>query len=155
MGWFVLRSIADSVKSISANGVQFIKAREGFSNTPYKDSAGKWTIGYGHLVRSGEWWDYISDMEADALLLSDLERFERAVNKGVTVPLTQSMYDALVSFAYNVGDGAFLNSTLLVKLNAGDYQGASEQLQRWKFAGGEVSSGLVARRELEARLFWS
>ena len=85
----------------------------------------------------------------------DLSRFENAVRTHVTVPLTQSMFDALVSWTFNVGAGRIApnGSTLARKLNAGDYEGAADELLKWNRAGGRVLSGLTRRREAERQMF--
>ena len=120
----------------------------------YKDSAGYPTIGVGHLIRKGE--DFSAGLtteQAQDLLQKDLVRFEAVVNEKVTVPLTQNQYDALVSFAFNVGDGAFRQSTLLKRLNAGDYTAVPDQLMRWTKAGGKTSDGLIVHRRNEVKLW--
>lgn len=85
-------------------------------------------------------------------MASDLKKFEAAVNK-VTVALNQNQFDALVSLTYNIGTGAFASSTLLKKLNAGDYKGAAAQFDVWNKAGGKRMQGLVNRRSTERKLF--
>lgn len=114
--------------------------------------AGVLTIGYGSTgdhVRAGL---KISQSEAEALLLRDLKRFEDAVNQRVRVPITQSIFDALVSFSFNVGISAFQNSTLLRLLNNRQYAAALDQLLRWTNAGTQSLPGLVSRRQAERRL---
>lgn len=135
-----------------------IKELEGWSETVYKDSAGIPTIGWGHKILPGEDFTYgITKAEGEILLSKDIQFAENAVNYYVVVPLKQSMYDALVSFVFNVGAQAFINSTLLKKLNVGDYEGAAAEFARWKYVtiNGEkvVSSGLVNRRAKESALF--
>jgi lysozyme len=140
--------------NISANGLKKLMEWEGTVLHIYKDAAGLPTIGTGHLIREGE--DYsrgITSEQAQDLLQADLVRFEAVVNKCVKVPLTQSQYDALVSFAFNVGDGAFRSSTLLAKLNLGFYEAIPAQLRRWTKAGGKKVAGLVTRRENEIKLW--
>ncbi len=100
----------------SQTGINLIKSFEGCRLTSYRDVAGIWTIGYGHTGNIAPGM-CISQEQAEAFLKSDLARFEECVNRGVTVPLTQDMFDALVSFTYNVGTGALQRSTLLCKLN--------------------------------------
>ena len=95
----------------------------------------------------------ISQDQAEAFLKSDLARFEECVNRCVTVPLTQDMFDALVSFTYNVGTGALQRSTLLCKLNRGDTEGAAKEFDKWVHAGKKVFPGLVRRRREEKELF--
>lgn len=102
----------------SNNVINYIKQEEGFSDTIYQDINGNDTIGYGHLIQSGE--DYsntISESDATLLLMSDLKVAENAVGKYVHVYLTQSQFDSLVEFTYNLGSGTFENSTLLKLIN--------------------------------------
>lgn len=95
----------------------------------------------------------ITQQQADDYLRRDVRQFERAVARQVRVPLTQGQFDALVSFAFNLGEGALAQSTLLRLLNAGDYAGAAAQFDRWNKAGGRVLPGLVRRRAAERALF--
>jgi lysozyme len=126
----------------------------------YRDSAGVCTIGYGHTGPNVRMGGTISQDEADALLTTDLQRFEAAVEHSVKVPLTDYQFGALVCFAYNVGVGAFQSSTLLKKLNAGDYAAVPTELMKWtkaavpghKGARRELP-GLVNRRSAEAGLW--
>lgn len=130
-----------------------IKKAEGLRLTAYLDTGGVWTIGYGHTgadVREGL---TIPLSEAERLLTRDLKVAEGHVNDAVKVKLTQNQFDALVSFVYNVGGGAFRSSTLLKLLNAGDYEGAAYQLPRWNKDNGKVIPGLTNRRHEERDLF--
>src|SRR5262249_46356321 len=109
--------------------------------------------GYGHTgpdVRTGM---TISEDRADELLDEDLVRFEDAVSSMVKVPLNDNQFGALVSFAYNIGVGAFSDSTLLKKLNAGNYDVVPGELAKWIYAGGEALPGLINRRRIEGALF--
>jgi lysozyme len=137
---------------MSNDGINLVKQFEGLREDAYRCSAGVLTIGYGHTgdVQEG---DRITREKATEYLTADLKHAENAVRKYVTVPLTQKQYDSLVSFAYNVGNRAFGKSTLLEKLNAGDYDGAAEQFQRWVKANGEKCDGLVNRRQKEKECF--
>lgn len=149
--WWVI-----SPKRLNQAGIDLIKSYEGWSATIYKDVAGYPTIGYGHLVLEHETFPTsISRDEGEALLRADVKRFEDGVNKYVEVPLTQNMFNALVSFSYNVGVNAFSQSTLLRKLNAGDYIGANNELSRWDKAGGQQVKGLAVRRLDEQKEFFS
>jgi len=148
-----LRDAAGSRRSTSIAGLDALKNHEGFSATAYQDTAGNWTIGYGHKLQDGESFDAIDQAQATALLAGDVRAAEDAVNSLVSAPLSQTQFDALVSFVYNVGAGAFRKSTLLAKLNAGDVAGATAEFSRWTHSGGKVDPILVARREDEARLF--
>lgn len=132
-----------------------IKKFEGFSNVPYIDAAGKWTIGYGHLIKPGESFSSITEDEAINLLNSDMTVAKNAVDMYVTVPINDNQKSALISFTYNVGSGAFGTSMLLAKLNSGDYSGAANEFDRWVYAGGRKLSDLVNRRYEEKMLFLS
>ena len=135
----------------SDEGVNLIKSFEGLRLQAYLCPAGVWTIGYGHTkgVRKG---DVITEEDAEQMLRDDLIGFERCVTENVEVPLAQNQFDALVSFAFNVGCGAFKGSTLLRRLNAGDPD-ASDELLRWTKAGGVEVAGLVTRRSDEREFF--
>lgn len=137
---------------VSPRGIALIQQFEGCKLTAYQDSVGVWTIGYGSTkgVRPG---DEISQAQAIELLATDVERHADGVRKYTEVPLTQSQFDALVSFTFNLGVGALRGSTLLRKLNAGDYHGAADELLRWVHAGGEKLRGLERRREAERAMF--
>lgn len=144
-------------RKTATKGIELIKEFEGCRLTAYKCPAGVWTIGYGHtgmvdgkLIASGM---TITAAKATELLKKDLAEFEAAVNGCVTAPITQNMFDALVSFSFNVGAGALRRSTLLKKLNAKDYDGAADELPKWNKAGGKVLNGLVRRRMAERELF--
>lgn len=116
--------------------------------TPYD----RWTIGWGHTqgVYPGL---TITEQEAQDLFDEDVAWAVNAVNKYVTVGLNQNQFDALVSFVFNIGETAFRKSTLLRKLNAGDYEGAANELPRWNKQKGKILRGLVRRREEEKHLF--
>jgi lysozyme len=143
---------------LSRRGVSLIADFEGFVGHGYDDAAGHCTIGYGHLLHRGrcsgsERARTISRGAARALLDRDADRFERAVERLVRVPLGQGRFDALVSFTFNVGEAAFASSSLLRKLNRSDYGGAAAEFDRWTRAGGRVLPGLVRRRNAEQALF--
>jgi GH24 family phage-related lysozyme (muramidase) len=95
----------------------------------------------------------INEQQAYKYLREDLYDFEAAVNKFVKVPLNDNQFSALVSFAFNVGSGAFKSSTLLKKLNQKDYEGAADQFDKWIYAKGQVLNGLIRRRKAEKELF--
>jgi lysozyme len=137
-------------------GKELIKSFEGFRAIAYICPAGVPTIGYGTTRINGsrvkEGMKITSD-EAEVFLEQDLKVFEDAINHNVLVEINQNQFDALVSFVYNVGIANFKKSTLLKKLNKGDYEEASNQLLRWTRAGGKVLNGLVRRREAEKELF--
>lgn len=134
--------------------LHYIKEFEGFSPTAYYCSAGVRTIGYGHVITSTDRLpDSITEEEALKILKSDLSTFEDAVNKYVTVKLTQEQFTALVFFTFNIGVGAFKKSTLLKKLNSGDYDSIPSEMRKWNIANKKVNPGLINRREKEI-LIW-
>ena len=144
---------------ISDKGIALIKQFEGCKLTAYQDSVGVWTIGYGWTkpvdgkpIRAGM---MIKQETAERLLKTGLVSYENDVSRLVKVDLTQGQFDALVSFTYNLGARSLSTSTLLRKLNAGDYAGAADEFLRWNKAGGKVLSGLTRRREAERALFLS
>lgn len=145
---------------MKTNNIDLIKDFEGFRSKPYLCAAGVATIGFGSTRYADGTKVTLQDKpitrdEAHKLLLDTLVPFENTVNKNVTVGLTQNMFDALVSFVYNVGSGNFVGSTLLKKLNKEDYHGAADQFLRWDKAGGKVLAGLTKRRKAERALFLS
>lgn len=141
-------------KQMSELGLALIKQFEGLRLKAYQDSAGVWTIGYGHTSTARPNM-VITEHKAHQLLAQDVWRFERCVNELVQAPLTQNQFDALVSFAFNIGCGALGRSTLLRKLNnAGtSREEVASEFHRWVYAGGRRLRGLERRREAEAELF--
>ena len=137
---------------IGISGIALIKEFEGLRLEAYKCPAGVWTIGYG-TTRNIKEGMRITEFGAEYLLREDLNWVEDTILLSVKVPLTQTQYDALCSFIYNVGGGAFRASTMLRLLNNGDYEGAKGQFARWNKSDGKVLAGLVRRREAEAELF--
>ena len=140
----------------SPHGLEFLSDLEGNKLRSYLDGGGVWTIGVGHTsdevfkVEPDQQITYEKSME---LLAYDVEEAEDIINELVKVPLTQNQYDALVSFVFNIGATQFSDSTLLRKLNAKDYFGASAQLTRWNRDNGKTIAGLTKRRLLEQSLF--
>ncbi len=142
--------------NISLGGIRFIQKWEGCKLIPYRDVAGYLTIGTGHLITAQEASKYkngITQERADLLLRHDLRSAENAVNKLVTVPLTQPEFDSLVSFTFNCGANALKRSTLRMRLNRGNRAGASAEFVKWSRAGGRVVRGLLLRRLAERQLF--
>jgi GH24 family phage-related lysozyme (muramidase) len=154
--------------------VKHLKQFEALRLKAYKPTKNEkyYTIGYGHYGKDVKPNMTITEQQAEELFRNDLKRFENAVNKHVKVDITQNQFDALVSFTYNVGESALAKSTLLKKLNAGDYQGASEEFKKYdkqtkrdkkgkpiKDAKGknivETLAGLTKRRKYESDLFKS
>ena len=138
---------------ISNKGLNLIKDFEGLKLTSYLCPANVWTIGYGSTGPHVKEGMTITEQEAEDLLKEDVSKFEECVNQAVEVDLTQDEFDALVSFSFNVGCGAFMGSTLLRLLNAGNKQAAAQQLLRWDKAGGKVLAGLARRRAAERQVF--
>ena len=138
--------------SLSAVGLLTIAKWEGFSDKAYIPVAGDVpTIGFGSTegVKMG---DTITPQKALERLMRDVGVAESAIGRCVKVPLSQSEYNAFTTFAFNVGAEAFCSSTLVKKLNAGDYAGACQELRRWVYVDGRRVQGLVNRREAEYRL---
>lgn len=139
------------VTYVSTQGIEHTAEKEGLIYTAYPDPGTKgvpWTICYGHTkgVKPGM---RASQAQCEQWLAEDLYEAEKAVQRHVRVPLTQGQYDALVSFVFNVGEGQFRTSTLLRKLNQGDYKGACDQFPLWVYANKRVLNGLVKRRTEE------
>jgi len=134
-------------------GLALTKSFEGLRLTAYQDVAGILTIGYGHTGPDVKPGMTITDADADALLRSDVAEAVATVNRAVTATISQNQFDALVDFCFNAGSGNFLRSTLLRKLNLGDFTGAAAQFALWNHAGGQVVPGLTLRRKAEADLF--
>jgi lysozyme len=135
------------------DGLALTQSSEGCRLTAYQDSVGVWTIGYGHTGPDVYKGLTITQNEATALLLKDVQTAADCVNRLVTVPLSQEEFDALVDFVFNIGTGHFSTSTLLRLLNTGDYEGAANEFTKWSKAGGVVLAGLLKRRQAEADLF--
>jgi len=155
--------------NISAKGIELIKHHEGLRFKPYRCPANLWTVGVGSVLypeqaklSMAERMNFplrpednrqFTKEEVDGILRSDLARFERGVVQFCPVPLTQGMFDGLVSFAFNVGNGTLQRSTLRQKLLRGDKTGAAEELLKYTKGGGKVLPGLVKRRQDERALF--
>jgi lysozyme len=154
---------------ISKNGMDLIKKFEGVRLRPYRCPAGLWTIGVGSVMYpeqlrmkmpermkfclKPEHFRDFTEEEVDELFRHDLARFERGVSRLINVELEQSKFDALVSFAFNVGLGNLQASTLRSKINRGDIDGAANEFPKWRRAGGKILKGLVRRRQAEQILF--
>jgi len=142
--------------NISQAGLDLIKRFEGLRLKAYTCSAGRWTIGYGSTriwgrdVRPD---DVITETQAEDFLRQDVDKFARAVSEAVAVPLERSQFDALVSWTYNVGEGAMRRSTLIRLLNEGNYHAAADEFLRWNKAAGQELDGLTRRRAAERVLF--
>lgn len=142
----------------SAEIKNFIKSHEGLRLNAYRDPVGIWTIGYGHTA-SAKPGQVITRAQADNLFLKDVQEAEKAVKSLVKVPLNQNQFGALVSFVFNAGAFKFRGSTLLRKLNAGDYKGAADEFLRWDKAGCNTGAGCqrlpgLTKRRAEERNFF-
>jgi GH24 family phage-related lysozyme (muramidase) len=157
---------------LSDRGLHLVTSFEGFPNggRPYNDPVGLATVGYGHLIayRAVDEQDHhsiwvhgqrqagvLTPAEGARLLDNDLIDYQVAVERAVTRQLTQGQFDALTSFAYNVGVGGLRTSTLLRLFNEGHTQQAADEFPKWSRAGGHVLAGLLRRREAERELFLS
>jgi len=141
---------------LSKDGEALIKNFEGLRLKAYRDSAGIWTIGYGSTkysdgkaVKATDQLD--SEIKASALFSETLKAYEDAVNRHVKVELTQNQFDSLVSIAYNVGTGIMNASTLIKKLNAGDFAGAADQFLVWNKITDPHSNQKIVNKTLATR----
>lgn len=140
--------LAVGALAVSAAALVGIATHEGYRSEAYKDTVGVPTIGFGETagVKMG---DKTTPERALVQLLESTEKHADAIRQCIHVPLYQHEFDAYISLAYNIGTGAFCKSTLVKKLNQGDYTGSCNEIRRWNKAGGKVLPGLVKRREAE------
>lgn len=141
--------------SYSDAGFALTKKFEGLRLAAYQDQVGVWTIGYGHTGAEVHREMTITEDQADQLLRKDIASAVACVNRAVTSTISQSQFDALVDFAFNLGCGRLMNSTLLRCVNAGEFAQAASQFLLWAHAGGAVVPGLLARRQAEMAMFQS
>lgn len=142
--------------TVSNRGTNLVASFEGFRSKPYRDAVGVWTIGFGETLGVTGGTKPITRARALAQLRTRLNRdFGDVVARLVKVRLNQNEFDALTSLAYNIGTGAFGNSTLLKLLNQGKRQAAADQFLAWDKAGGRALAGLTRRRKAERALFLS
>jgi lysozyme len=139
----------------SVEGLALIKKFEGFSAKPYLCPAGRWTIGYGHVMTANERATYASIGEdwAERWLEADVVAAEHAVQQLISVPLEQNQFDALVSFTFNLGTGALQRSVLRRAINRAEKSAIPTQWMRWVRGGGKKLPGLVTRRAAELALY--
>lgn len=142
------------VRRIGKEGLELIKSFEGLRLKAYRDLVGVWTIGYGSTGKHVKPGMVITEAQAEELLREDLARFEANI-AAKAQNASQGQFDAIVSLAFNVGNGAINRSTLLRMHNVGNYEGAALQFRRWNRAGGRVIRGLSRRRAAEERLYRS
>ena len=144
------------MRHITPTGINLIKQLEGFSDTVYTCPAGFTTIGYGHVVQADEDFNGgITTATAETLLRQDITAAEAAVLRLIHIPLTDGQFDALVSFTYNLGQGALQRSTLRRKVNRNEHQAVPAEFMRWVWADGCKLPGLIKRRYAEAKLYTS
>ncbi|WP_277850053.1 lysozyme [Moellerella wisconsensis] len=129
--------------------VAMISLFEGVEHKPYKDVVGVTTVCYGHTGSDIVYGKTYTEEECLALLEKDLSKVRNGIDPLIKVDISDETRAALYSFTYNFGVGAFSRSTLLKKLNAGDIDGACNELNRWIYAGGKQWKGLITRREIE------
>lgn len=139
-------------RKINTEALALLKESEGLRLTAYRDPVGIWTIGYGSTGPHVKPGMTITEMQAEALLLKDLSRFEIGVADMAKVA-TEEQFSAMVSLAFNIGLEALKRSTLLRKHNEGDYAGAKAEFARWNKAGGRALPGLTKRRSKEAAIY--
>ncbi len=147
-----------SGRHINDAGRKLIEQFEGRRRAVYKDPVGLPTVGIGHLLTAAEkarWpvGTVLTDEQINTLFAGDIAGSEQAVAKAVKVALTDNQFAALVSFTFNCGPGALQQSTLLRKVNAGDFHGAADWFAPWNKAKGKVLPGLTRRRAAEKALF--
>lgn len=144
------------MRQINSAGLDLVKEHEGFRAKAYVCPASKLTIGYGHVILKHEAHlktATLSIAQAEGILKKDIGIAERAVEKYISVELSDNQFAALCSFTFNLGAGNLRKSTLLKKLNANDYGSVPGQLNRWVNGGGRKLKGLVRRRADEGVLF--
>lgn len=145
---------AKHITRISARGVQLIADFEGFVPHPYRDAVGVWTIGYGHTKGVGPHSRLVTKTEAKRLLRAEINESYAPHVAALRLPLKQHMFDALVSFVYNLGPGAIGPDTGVGReLRAHHWNKAADHLLDWDKAGGHTLAGLTRRRQAERRMF--
>lgn len=153
IGWLLGLGLGLLLMTQRSRARELIMDFEGVSLQRYVDASGLAHIGYGHLIQPGEQYNVITQAKAEALLDVDISKAQGCIAGAVSVAITTTQRDALTSFVYNIGCAAFRGSTLLKRLNAGDFEDAADELLRWNKAGGEVLQSLVDRRFLEREMF--
>ena len=147
----MIRCKACDLKS-SRLAVELIISSESFRSKAYQDSGGVWTIGFGTTdgVKEG---DTITVEDAFSRLIDHIEMVERELYRLIDTHITQGEFDAMVSFVYNIGTGAFAKSTILKKINESNFGEAAKEFNRWVYDNGKKLKGLIARRKKEEALF--
>ena len=146
-----MNRVSIATLALSASALVGIAVHEGYREAAYRPVPGDVpTIGFG-TTAGVQMGDRIEPVQALVRKLADVQQFEGALKRCVRVPLHQHEYDAFLSLAYNIGSGAFCGSTLVRKLNAGDYAGACAEILRWDRFQGQPLRGLTLRRQAEHR----
>lgn len=141
------------MRSLNSKGIDLVRRSEGLRLTPYKDVAGKPTIGIGHLIRKGEDFSAgITEEEAEAILQRDLISARTSVCTLIKVTLSDNQFAALVDFTFNLGGAHLQSSTLRRKINRGETD-VRKEFMRWNKAAGLISIALTKRRRAEADLY--
>jgi len=142
--------------NVSDRGINLIQHFEGFYSKPYYCPAGVLTIGFGTVIKDPKpYLQGITKEQATNMMMNEIIKNERSINRLVKVFINQNQFDALVSFAYNVGVSALAGSTLLKKHNVGDYESAQKEFLKWNKAAGKELAGLTKRRNHESALYGS
>lgn len=149
-----LNYLRDTMRA-SKNAVDLIRHWEGCRLEAYQDIGGVWTVGFGTTGPGIHEGTKVSEAIAVAMLKSDIAQVSDAVSRLVGLHTSQNQFDAIVSFAYNVGTGAFKSSRMLKLILAGKKEEASQEFLKWNHVGGVIVAGLMARREAERKLFLS
>ncbi|MFN7038704.1 MAG: lysozyme [Alphaproteobacteria bacterium] len=140
---------------ITQEAISLIKKFESYSPTIYLCPAGYKTIGYGHVIKKNEYFYNLSLEEAEKLLLNDMLKIEKFILKSLKISVSIGQINALISFAFNVGNAAFQRSTLRQKINSKNFEEVPREFRRWIKARGRILKGLVRRREEEIKMFYS
>lgn len=141
------------MKKISKEAIELLKESEGFRATPYLDTAGKRTIGYGHLIKPGEKYTFLTKIQAHDIFLTDLLAHETPIANAVGKITTQGQFDALVSLTFNAGVDAVKTSSCVRFLKQGKPNSAVGSFLSWNISGGRRDRGIILRRAREAQWF--
>lgn len=156
---FKLNALISGLRDISEKGFSIIREAESLELKAYLDTGGVWTIGYGTIkypngvrVKKG---DVCTRGQAEIWLKNDCLWVDACLDKHVKVTVSQNQFDALASFVYNIGESAFIKSTMLTLINNSSFSSAASQFDRWIYDNGKEIKGLVNRRAKEKALFLS
>ncbi len=142
---------------VSQQIIDFIKSKEKYAAKPYTCSAGRLTIGYGHVIQPDESMKFVTKERAEKILAEDIGKIEEQLAKVMDIPLKQNQYDAIVSLVFNIGVNAFHRSTALKRIKSGDLSLVPDEMRRWDKinVNGKkvVSEGLKQRRQEESKIF--